>query len=109
MADPKPQFAYLVEQLRKHKLAYIHVVEPSTSEHNSDFLRDIWKTREGSTFISASGHNRKSAIETADNKGGLVAFGRLFMPNVGRLFGYCSLDLAKTDVPLFSPTFHSAC
>ncbi|KAG0692155.1 hypothetical protein DFH29DRAFT_567033 [Suillus ampliporus] len=81
MADPKPQFSYLVKQLRKHKLAYIHVVEPQTSEHNSDFLRDIWNGREGSTFISANGHDRKSAIETADNKGGLVAFGRSFMPN----------------------------
>ncbi|KAG1742294.1 uncharacterized protein EDB91DRAFT_1236950 [Suillus paluster] len=75
MADPKPH------QLRKRKLAYIHVVEPQTSEHNSDFLRDIWNGDEGSTFISANGHNRKSAIETTDNKGGLVAFGRSFMPN----------------------------
>lgn len=81
MADPKPQFSYIVEWLRKHKLAYIHLVEPESSEHNSDFLRKIWEGREGSTFISTNGHDRKSAIETADNKGGLVAFGRLFMPN----------------------------
>ncbi|KAG2046200.1 FMN-linked oxidoreductase [Suillus hirtellus] len=63
MADPKPQFSYVVEKLRKHKLAYIHVVEPMpaevTAEKNSDFLRDIWQ----------------------DKKGGLIGFGRLFMPN----------------------------
>ncbi|KAG0696168.1 hypothetical protein DFH29DRAFT_215217 [Suillus ampliporus] len=117
MANPKPQFSYVVEQLRKHKLAYIHVIEPQTehktnfvrdiwdrregstfistnghnrksaiakvdhSEHNSDFLRDIWNEREGSTFISTNGYNRKSAIETANNKGGLIAFGRSFIAN----------------------------
>jgi NADPH2 dehydrogenase len=85
MADPKPQFSYLVEQLRKHKLAYIHVVEPMpaevSDEKNSDFIRDIWQGVEGSTFISTNGHNRNSAIETVDNKGGLIGFGRLFMPN----------------------------
>ncbi|KAG1779899.1 hypothetical protein EV702DRAFT_965209 [Suillus placidus] len=85
MEDPKPQFSYVVEQLRKHKLAYIHVVEPMpaeiTAEKNSDFLRDIWQGVEGSTFISTNGHTRNSAIETVDNKGGLVGFGRLFMPN----------------------------
>ncbi|KAG2112106.1 hypothetical protein DEU56DRAFT_905472 [Suillus clintonianus] len=85
MADPNPQFAYLVEKLRKHKLAYLHVVEPTPEERaagiNSDFLRDFWKGIEGSPFISTNGHTRESAIETADNKGGLIGFGRLFMPN----------------------------
>jgi NADPH2 dehydrogenase len=82
MADPKPQYSYLVEQLRKHRLAYIHIVEPMTPANNNDFLRDIWAQREGSAFISTSGHDRKSAIETADNKGGLVGFGRMFISNV---------------------------
>ncbi|OJA14292.1 hypothetical protein AZE42_10488 [Rhizopogon vesiculosus] len=81
MADPNPQFSYVVEQLRQHKLAYIHIVEPEGAERNSDFLRDIWGGYEGNTFISSNGHDRKSAIETADKKGGLVAFGRLFIPN----------------------------
>ncbi|KAG2095890.1 NADH:flavin oxidoreductase/NADH oxidase [Suillus discolor] len=74
MADPKPQFSYLVKQLRKHKLAYIHVVEPMpaevTAEKNSDFLRDIWQGVEGSTFISTNGYTRNTAIETVDKKGG---------------------------------------
>jgi NADPH2 dehydrogenase len=108
MADPKPQYSYLVEQLRKHRLAYIHIVEPMTPAHNNDFLRDIWGQREGSIYISTSGHDRKSAIETADNKGGLVGFGRMFISNVSRLV--VVLDLVETDVaPFFSPTFHSAC
>ncbi|KAG1726360.1 uncharacterized protein EDB91DRAFT_1086810 [Suillus paluster] len=59
MADPKLQFSYIVEQLRKHKLTYIPVVKPQTSEHNSYFLQDIWNGREGSMFISINGHNCK--------------------------------------------------
>ncbi|KAG2131484.1 hypothetical protein BD769DRAFT_1722811 [Suillus cothurnatus] len=85
MAEPKPQFSYLVEQLRKHKLAYIHIVElmPAevSDEKNSDFICDTWQGVEGSTFISTNGHTRNSAIEMVDNKGGLIGFGRLFMPN----------------------------
>jgi NADPH2 dehydrogenase len=106
MTDPKPQFSYVVEQLRKHQLAYLHIVEPSTSEHNSDFLRDIWAANEGSTFMSNNGHDRKSAIETADNKGGLVSFGRLFMPNVSNL---CRWTWRRLNAPSFSLTFHFAC
>jgi NADPH2 dehydrogenase len=111
MADPKPQFSYVVEQLRRHKLAYIHVVEPMPEEvsveTNSDFIRDIWQGVEGSTFISTNGHTRNSAIETVDKKGGLVGFGRSFIPNVSHLF----LDfVVVTDVfPLPSRIFHSAC
>ncbi|KAG1885358.1 uncharacterized protein F5891DRAFT_1086614 [Suillus fuscotomentosus] len=67
MADPKPQFSYVVEKLCKHKLAYIHVMEPMPAE--------------GSTFISTHGYTRNTAIETVDKKGGLIGFGRLFMPN----------------------------
>jgi len=108
MADPKPQYSYLVEHLRKHRLAYIHIVDAMTPAHNNDFLHDIWGQREGSIYISTSGHDCKSAIETADNKGGLVGFGRMFISNVSRLV--VVVDLVENDVaPFFSPTFHSAC
>ncbi|KIK36666.1 hypothetical protein CY34DRAFT_811120 [Suillus luteus UH-Slu-Lm8-n1] len=103
MADPKPQFSYVVEQLRKHKLAYIHVVEPVadevSAERNSDFIRDIWQGVEGSTFISTNGHTRDSANETVDKKGGLVGFGRLFIPNPNLPF-----RLLK-DIPRFLFSF----
>ncbi|KAG0696157.1 hypothetical protein DFH29DRAFT_214837 [Suillus ampliporus] len=41
--------------LHKHKLAYIHVVEPHACQHNSDFIRDIWNGREGCTLIAQTG------------------------------------------------------
>lgn len=102
MADPRPTFAYLATALRdKHpKLAHLHVVEPrlelefgadmaSIAGQNNDFLREIWNGDEGGedrVFISTGGHTRETALHTAEHKGGLVAFGRLYISNVSILF-----------------------
>ncbi|OAX35621.1 FMN-linked oxidoreductase [Rhizopogon vinicolor AM-OR11-026] len=90
-SDPMPQFTYLVRQLKKHNLAYLHVVEPRVSgnadvdappESTNDLLRQIWCGEDkDSVFISAGGYTRQTAIETAEEKGGMVAFGRLYIPN----------------------------
>lgn len=96
MPNPKPTFAYLVTAFRdKHpKLAYLHVIEPrvagntdraSTEGESNDFLREIWETGVGGeerAFISAGGHTRETALGTTESKGGLVAFGRLYISNV---------------------------
>lgn len=98
MPDPRPTFAYLATALRdKHpKLAHLHVVEPrleldfgaeiaSIAGQDNDFLREIWKSGVGGeerVFISAGGYTRETALHTAKDKGGLVAFGRLFISNV---------------------------
>ncbi|KAI0078452.1 NADH:flavin oxidoreductase/NADH oxidase [Panus rudis PR-1116 ss-1] len=90
MADPVPTFSYLVKQIAEKypDFAYIHVVEPrvngifdrdEVAEHESnDFLRDIWAPR---PFISAGGYNRQLALDVAEKKGDLIAFGRLFIAN----------------------------
>ena len=44
------------------------------------FLRDIWKPR---PYIAAGNYTRETAFEDADKYGDLIAFGRLFIPNVG--------------------------
>ncbi|KAK0431538.1 hypothetical protein EV421DRAFT_1893348 [Armillaria borealis] len=92
MIDPKPTFGYLASQLkaRQPKLAYLHVVEPrmiglydrkdediSVQEEN-DFIRNVWSPK---LLISAGGYDRQSAIDTAENKGDLIAFGRHFIAN----------------------------
>ena len=44
-----------------------------------------WNGGEGGgerVFISAGGYTRETALRTAENKGGLIAFGRLYIPNV---------------------------
>ena len=96
MADPRPTFAYLTTALRdKHlKLAYLHVTEPRVAGNmdivtiageDNDFLREIWNSGEGGearVFISAGGYTRDTALHTAEEKGGLVAFGRQYISNV---------------------------
>ncbi|KAF9022976.1 FMN-linked oxidoreductase [Hymenopellis radicata] len=92
MENPIPTFTYLVTQLRERHpdLAFLHVVEPRVSgsadadaalvaeTDSNDFLRAIWAPR---PFISAGRYTRASAMETADEKGDLIAFGRYFISN----------------------------
>ena len=96
MLDPRPTFAYLAGALRdKHpKLAYLHVIESrvtgdsdidGNADENNDLLRDIWNGGEGGeerAFISAGGYTRDTALRTAEDEGGLVAFGRQYISNV---------------------------
>jgi NADPH2 dehydrogenase len=94
MPNPNPTFAYLAMALRKKhpNMAYLHVTEPRLAaegaaefdEDGNDFLRDIWNGGEGGdkrAFISAGGYTRDVALRTAEKKGGLVAFGRLYITN----------------------------
>ncbi|KAG5651136.1 hypothetical protein H0H81_009747 [Sphagnurus paluster] len=95
MSDPKPQFGYFVEELRKRfpNLAYVHVVEPRVNGytdisipegHSNDFIREIWGSGDGPNdrrLISAGGYKRANGIEVADKKGDLIAYGRPFIAN----------------------------
>ena len=87
--DPIPLYTYLVTRIREQfpDLAYIHVTEPRISgetprdpkDESNDFIRQIWSPR---PFISAGGYDRDLAIEYADSKGDIIAFGRHFIANV---------------------------
>lgn len=52
-----------------------------TDDHcqSNDFIRDIWRPR---PLISAGGYTRETAIDVAEKKGDLIAFGRSFIGNV---------------------------
>jgi NADPH2 dehydrogenase len=101
--DPIPQFSYLVQQPQKYSnLAYLDVVESGVGgkvnvdappQSSNDSLRQIWCEEDNNAvFITAGGYTRQTAIETAEEKGGLVAFGRLFISNVSVLIThFCSL------------------
>jgi NADPH2 dehydrogenase len=88
MEDPLPTFTTLVERIRDAhpNLAYIHVIEDlegSNDENGSESehpLRKIWGSR---PYIAAGGFNRASATNTVERLGGLIAFGRDFISNVG--------------------------
>ncbi|KAF9077408.1 NADH:flavin oxidoreductase/NADH oxidase [Rhodocollybia butyracea] len=93
MSDPKPTFRYFVEELKKAHptFSYIHVVEPRSQDdpkmdlpegESLDFLREVWTQEESARwFISAGGADREIGIQTADDKGDLVAYGRWFLSN----------------------------
>jgi NADPH2 dehydrogenase len=104
MEHPKPTFTYFVSQARKRfpNLAYLHVIEPRVNGaedcepddiDSNDFLREIWGDK---VFISAGGYTPQNSVETANDKGGLIAFGRHYIANVRFPF----LTLICGDFPL---------
>ena len=94
MSDPIPTFAYLARALHDlhPDMAYLHVTEPRVilgnvdreeevpANESNDFIRKIWRPK---VLISAGGYNRDLAMQVADEKGDLIAFGRPFIANVG--------------------------
>ncbi|KAK0183694.1 hypothetical protein F5146DRAFT_1229816, partial [Armillaria mellea] len=87
MEDPISTFSYLATQVKElyPDFAYIHVVEARVDGLNdlapedikeyetNDFIRKIWEPK---PLISAGGYTRESGMETADEKGDLIAYGR---------------------------------
>ncbi|KAI0050089.1 NADH:flavin oxidoreductase/NADH oxidase [Auriscalpium vulgare] len=90
MAEPLPTFVELARMLKAQhpNFAYLHVVEPRISGSQDDEaseptdsnkrIRDAWAP---GVYIAAGGYNRESATKTVEEDGGLVAFGRHFIPN----------------------------
>ncbi|PMD41767.1 NADPH dehydrogenase [Hyaloscypha variabilis F] len=95
MADPRPQFSYFAQELKKLKLAYIHLVE-SRIAGNADveqtdkvnFLVDLWDNQ--SPVLIAGGFTSTSAKPTVDeefkDKDVVIVFGRYFISNPDLVF-----------------------
>ncbi|TVY14593.1 putative inactive reductase easA [Lachnellula arida] len=97
MADPVPQFTYFAGELKKLKLAYLHVVESrvagggdaeNPTEEPLDFLIDLWgKT---SPVLLAGGFKPDTAKAAADSvykdKDIGIVFGRYFISNPDLVF-----------------------
>ncbi len=90
MADPIPQFSYLIGGLKELKLSYLHLVEsriqgPNEAEPEGDlgFAVDIWANT--SPVFLAGGFEADSAVEKVDkdypNKDIAIVFGRYFISN----------------------------
>ena len=94
MEDPIPTFSYLTTWIKElyPDFVYIHVVEAHVDGftdlspedvkefETNDFIRKIWAPK---PLISAGGYTRESGMETADEKGDLISYGRWFISNVG--------------------------
>ncbi|KAJ4424152.1 hypothetical protein N0V82_001200 [Gnomoniopsis sp. IMI 355080] len=105
MADPKPQFAYLVTELNKLNIAFVHLVESRVAGNvdidggeKLDFLIDIWS----GTVLLAGGFKPDSAVKAVDeeypNKQVVVVFGRYFISNPDLVFRIKKgIELTKYD------------
>ena len=108
-ADPQPLYNYVVEQLGKRNLAFIHVVEGATggprdfNQGDKPFdyaaFKAAYRNAGGKgLWIANNGYDRESAIEAVESgKVDAVAFGKAFIANpdlVRRL---------KNDAPLNEP------
>ena len=82
--NEQPQFNYVVEQLDKLGIAYIHVVEGATGGPRDTLPFDYGALRQrfGQTFIANNGFDLTLAEQQlAGGKADLFAFGRLFIAN----------------------------
>ena len=90
MADPIPQFTYLVEQLKLQGLSYLHIIESRVNNNvdvegteSINFLLDIWGNT--SPVFLAGGYTPENVISAVDEKyknfNVAVVFGRHFLAN----------------------------
>lgn len=93
----RPQFQYLVRELKKHNLAFIHLVEPRVNgtdiredvgDESLKDLVDIWDNQ--SPVLLAGGFTPQTAREAVDkeypNNDIIVVFGRHFISNPDLVF-----------------------
>ncbi|OQE28785.1 hypothetical protein PENSTE_c003G03501 [Penicillium steckii] len=90
MADPIPQFTYLIEKLKELKLGYLHVIESRVNNNvdvekteGIEFALDIWA--QTSPVLVAGGFTPESAKNAVDNEYTnnevAIVFGRHFLAN----------------------------
>ena len=84
-SDPAKLFTYVVEQLNKFNLLYLHVIEGATGgprDIDKSFdLQTLRKLFKG-VYIGNNGYDREMAISARQqNLVDMVAFGRLFISN----------------------------
>ena len=95
MQDPKTQFSYLVQELKKLKLSYLHLVESRVAgsadieaAEDLNFLIDIWDST--SPVFIAGGFNAALAYKAVDDeykdRDIVIVFGRYFTSNPDLVF-----------------------
>lgn len=83
-SNPQPLFNYVVEQLDRLGLVYIHVIEGSTGgpRDNLPFDYGALRSRYRGAWITNNGYDRAMAENAvANGRADLIAFGRPFISN----------------------------
>jgi N-ethylmaleimide reductase len=86
LADSNPQavFGYLVDELNKRGIAFIHLIEGATGGPRDLPGFDYAATRQAfkGTYIANNGYDRQMAIDAIESgTADAIAFGRLFISN----------------------------
>ncbi|KAI6249467.1 Chanoclavine-I aldehyde reductase fgaOx3 [Erysiphe necator] len=109
--EPKPLFSYLVQELKKLNITYLHAVCSRVSGiidqeegEKLDFLINIWGDQ--NPFLIAGGFTPASAMEASDqeypDKNLAVVFGRYFISNPDLVFRIRhGIDLTPYDRSTF--------
>lgn len=101
-SDPQATFEYVVSELDRFGLAYLHVVEnfgpeAATVDFDWSALRQIFR----GAYMANGGYERDTAVQSlADGKADLVSFGQLFLANpdlVERFAQNAPLNVADRD------------
>jgi N-ethylmaleimide reductase len=89
-SNPIALFTYVLQELEKRKIAYVHLIEPrATSAGGSDKVDEnavatakLFRKNFSGILISAGGYNADSAKEAvANGDADAIAFGRLYISN----------------------------
>jgi N-ethylmaleimide reductase len=83
-SDPAAVFGYLVNELEKRGLSFIHVIEGATGgpRDNAPFDYAALRKAFSGAYIANNGYSRELAIEAvADGRADAVAFGKAFIAN----------------------------
>ena len=84
-SDPQTLFSYVVEQLNKFKLVYLHVIEGDTGgtrELPGGFDPQILRRLFNGVYMANNGYDRSMALSArVNNTAELIAFGRPFIGN----------------------------
>jgi N-ethylmaleimide reductase len=99
-SDPEAIFGYVVAELAKRGLAFIHVVEGATGgpRDNAPFDYAALRKAFSGAYIANNGYTRDLAIEAVrDGRADLVAFGKAFIANPDLV------ERLRLDAPLNEP------
>ena len=88
-SDPQTLYSYVVSELGKRKLAYIHIIEGETGgprdanpKVNFAELKKLFKAHGGMNIMTNNGYNKSMAESAIENgEADLVAFGVPFLAN----------------------------
>jgi N-ethylmaleimide reductase len=88
-SDPQSLYSYVVSELGKRKLAYLHIIEGQTGgprdanpKVNFAELKKLFKSHGGMNIMTNNGYNKTMAESAIENhQADLVAFGVPFLAN----------------------------